>query len=36
VDAHIERRVREASIDQVETWTGRVLSVAALGELFAH
>jgi len=35
VDAHVERRVTMASIEQIETWTGRVLSAATLSELLA-
>ena len=35
VDAGIERRVASASFDQIETWTGRVLSAATLAELLA-
>ena len=38
VDVHAEQRVATASIDQVEqveTWTERVLTVATLAELFA-
>jgi predicted transposase/invertase (TIGR01784 family) len=36
VDSHVEQRIGAASIEQVETWTRRVLSVATLGELFAN
>ena len=36
VDAPVERRIAMASIEQIETWTRRVLSVATLGELFAN
>jgi flagellar biosynthesis/type III secretory pathway protein FliH len=32
----VERRVAAASIEQVETWIGRVLLVASLNELFAN
>jgi Putative transposase, YhgA-like/Domain of unknown function (DUF4351) len=35
VDAHVEQRVAAASIEQIEAWSGRVLSAASLGELFA-
>jgi hypothetical protein len=35
VDQHVERRVSTASIDQLETWVGRVFSAATLAELFA-
>jgi hypothetical protein len=33
VDAHVERRVATASREQLDTWTGRVLSAATLSEL---
>jgi len=36
VDAPVERRIAMASIEQIETWTRRVLSAATLGELFAN
>ena len=36
VDSLVEQRIGSASIEQVETWTRRVLSAATLGELFAH
>ena len=36
VDAPVERRIATASIEQIETWTRRVLSVATPGELFAN
>jgi predicted transposase/invertase (TIGR01784 family) len=36
VDAHVEQRIATASIEQVETWTRRVVSAATLGELFAN
>jgi predicted transposase/invertase (TIGR01784 family) len=35
VDVHVERRVAAASLDQLETWTERVLSAATLAELLA-
>jgi hypothetical protein len=35
VDAQIERRIATASIEQIETWTGRVLSAATLTEVLA-
>jgi predicted transposase/invertase (TIGR01784 family) len=35
VDGHVERRVATASIAQIETWTGRVLSAATLAELLS-
>ena len=36
VDIHIEQSVATAPIEQIETWTGRVLSAATLAELFAN
>ena len=36
VDSNVEKRIEAASIEQVETWTRRVLSAASLGELFAN
>ena len=35
VDAHVERRVAAASIEQIETSADRVLSAATLAELLA-
>jgi len=35
VNAHVERRVATASVEQIETWTSRVLSAATLAELLA-
>lgn len=35
VDARIERRVATASVEQIETWTVRVLSAPTLAELLA-
>ena len=35
VDDRAERRVATASIEQIETWTGRVLSAATLAELLS-
>ena len=35
VDAHVEQRVAAASIEQIKTWTSRVLSAATLVELMA-
>jgi hypothetical protein len=35
VDDRVERRVAMASIEQIETWTGRVLSAATLAELLS-
>jgi Domain of unknown function (DUF4351) len=35
VDADIERRVAAASLEQLETWTGRFLSATTLAELLA-
>jgi len=35
VDDQVEQRVATASIEQIETWTGRVLSAATLSELLA-
>ena len=36
VDSHVEQRIAGASLEQVETWTRRVLSAATLGDLFAN
>jgi hypothetical protein len=35
VDARVRLRVAAASMEQIETWTGRVLSAATLAELLA-
>jgi hypothetical protein len=35
VDAQVERRVASAPVEQIETWTTRVLSAATLAELLA-
>jgi hypothetical protein len=35
VSPDVERRVETASIEQIETWTKRVLSAATLDELLA-
>jgi hypothetical protein len=35
VDPHIERRIATASIEQLDTWTSRVLSASTLAELLA-
>jgi flagellar biosynthesis/type III secretory pathway protein FliH len=35
VDPQIERRIAAASIEQLDTWTARVLSAATLAELLA-
>ena len=35
VDARVEQRVATASVEQIETWTARVLSAATLAELLA-
>ncbi len=35
VDAHAERRIATASLEQVETWAKRILTAATLAELFA-
>ena len=35
VDANVELRVATASVEQIETWTDRVLSAATLAELLA-
>jgi hypothetical protein len=35
VDTYIERRIATASVEQLDTWTGRVLSAATLTELLA-
>jgi len=35
VDAQVEQRIMTASVEQIETWSMRVLSAATLAELFA-
>jgi predicted transposase/invertase (TIGR01784 family) len=35
VDARVEQRIATASIDEIDTWSVRVLSVATLAEVFA-
>jgi hypothetical protein len=35
VDAHVEQRIATASIKEIETWVGRILSAATLADLFA-
>lgn len=35
VDAHVEQRITTASIEQIETWSTRVVSAATLPELLA-
>lgn len=35
VNAQVEQRIVTASLEQVDAWTGRVLSAATLGEVFA-
>jgi predicted transposase/invertase (TIGR01784 family) len=35
VDPHVEQRIATASVEQIETWSVRVLSAATLAELFA-
>jgi len=35
VDAHVERRIATASIEQIDLWTVRILSAATLAEVFA-
>jgi hypothetical protein len=35
VDAQVEQRIATASLDQVEVWTGRVLSAATLAAVIA-
>ena len=35
VDAQVEQRIATASLEQVEAWTGRVLSAATLAEVIA-
>jgi hypothetical protein len=35
VNAHVERRIATAAVEQIETWTTRVLSAATLAELLA-
>jgi predicted transposase/invertase (TIGR01784 family) len=35
INAHVERHVATASVEQIETWTTRVLSAATLAELLA-
>jgi hypothetical protein len=36
VDTHVEQRIVTASVEQIETWSMRVLSAATLAELFAN
>ena len=36
VDIHVEQRIVTASVEQIETWSMRVLSAATLAELFAN
>jgi len=36
VDTHVEQRIGTASVEQIETWSMRVLSAATLAELFAN
>jgi hypothetical protein len=35
VDAHVEQRVATASVQQIETWSSRLLSAPTLAELLA-
>jgi len=35
VNADVEQRIATASIEQIDTWTERVLSATTLTELFA-
>jgi len=35
VDTQVEQRIMTASVEQIETWSMRVLSAATLAELFA-
>jgi predicted transposase/invertase (TIGR01784 family) len=35
VDAHVEQRIATASIEEIETWSGRILSAATLAKVFA-
>ena len=35
VDPHVEQRIATASVEQIETWSGRVLTAATLAELLA-
>jgi len=35
VDSHVEQRIGTASVEQLETWSMRVISAATLAELFA-
>ena len=35
VDSHVEQRIGTASVEQIETWSGRVLTAATLAELLA-
>ena len=35
VNAQVEHRIATASLEQVEAWTGRVLSAATLAEAIA-
>jgi len=36
VDTQVEQRIVTASVEQIETWSMRVLSAATLAELFAN
>jgi hypothetical protein len=35
VDTHVEQRIAAASVEQIEAWSGRVLSAATLAEAIA-
>jgi hypothetical protein len=35
VDPHVEQRIATASVEQIETWSGRMFTVATLAELLA-
>ena len=34
-DSHVEQRIATASVEQIETWSERVLTAATLAELLA-
>ena len=35
VDSHVEQRITTASVEQIDSWTSRLLSAATIAELFA-
>ena len=35
VDSQVEQRIAGASVEQIDTWTTRLLSAATLAEIFA-